>query len=422
MKAPRSLALLGLMVAVCFGAEPCAAQSTDELKQGVVKVVARADGQSKTGTGFVVRLEQETAYLLTAAHVVEGDAHPAVTFFPEPDRPRAATVVGSEVGARQGLAVLRVDGPLPVGVVALALDPTTPLGGGEAVTFIGFPRTLPPWTVSTGTLSGRKGPALAFQALVEEGHSGGPLVLNGQVIGVVSDTRDRLGYAVPASIVSVALDGWRIEPRASEAMVPRERVGPDGIPLVRIKAGRLDTKIVALYAAGRAEEVESPPVSLYLTEDVEVESRLVTVRRFKAFMEATGRRIRSGHWAATDWPDDLDQPYTFVAWRDAVAFCAWAKKRLPTEDEWEKAAHDTAGRILDTQVAEWTASDFESRERNLTNQGTKTVRGSISALGRTVAPGSTIDYQIRMQATVGPADEGLPGVGFRCARDVTAGP
>ena len=71
--------------------------------------------------------------------------------------------------------------------MALALDHTTKVAGGEAVTFIGFPRALPPWTVSTGSLSGLKGPTLAFQALVEEGHSGGPLLLNGQVIGVVSE-------------------------------------------------------------------------------------------------------------------------------------------------------------------------------------------------------------------------------------------
>ncbi len=390
-------------------------QDIEDLKKGVVKITTQIQGQQPTvGTGFIVRLEKDAAYIVTASHVIQGDPKPQITFFPKPQQPFTAKIIGIESENPNGLASLRVSGAVPEGLVALTLDQTSPIIGGEPVMLIGFPRMLAPWAVSTGSLSGLKGLALTFQALIEEGHSGAPLLLNGKVVGVVTDARERMGYAVPSSILDVALRGWQIRP---EGTVAQEITGQDGAPMVLIHAGRLPTKIVTIYGNGTVEEVATPLFSLYVADNFYIDRQLVTITRFRQFLETTGHRLRGLYWEQRDWPADQNQAIDMVSWHDAVAYCTWARKRLPSEDEWEKAAHDIEGRILDPTVAEWTSSSYnESRfspsESN--DQRQRTIRGSLGAFNLKVREGSHIDYQVRMHAT---ADNAEAGAGFRCVRD-----
>ena len=84
----------------------------------------------------------------------------------------------------------------------------------------------------------------------------------------------------------------------------------------------------------------------------------ITNAQYKRFLDANpGYAVpfRDADWAkpynwdrtARNYPTDkAGHPVVLVSWNDAKAFCDWAGLRLPTEQEWEKAARgDKDGRV-----------------------------------------------------------------------------
>ena len=91
------------------------------------------------------------------------------------------------------------------------------------------------------------------------------------------------------------------------------------------------------------QTTKSPRISVYLNAFY-MDKYEVTVEQYAKYLEATDME-EPPDWHIMNQPQHQKRPVVNVDWEDAVMYCKWAGKRLPTEAEWEKAARGTDGRI-----------------------------------------------------------------------------
>jgi formylglycine-generating enzyme required for sulfatase activity len=119
----------------------------------------------------------------------------------------------------------------------------------------------------------------------------------------------------------------------------KPKVTADPNPMVLIPAG----KFIMGFDARMPDE--GPQHKVYL-DSYFIDYYEVTNAQYKKFIDATKRRSPS-HFRNRTYPaGKADHPVTEVTWYDADAYCTWAGKRLPTDQEWEKAARGTDGRMF----------------------------------------------------------------------------
>ncbi len=103
----------------------------------------------------------------------------------------------------------------------------------------------------------------------------------------------------------------------------------DGKAMVRVPAGEF------LY--GEDQEKQTLP-------EFWIDQTPVTNAEYARFVADT-KHDPPQHWPGKTPPKDIaDHPVVYISWSDAEAYAQWAGKRLPTEQEWEKAARGTDGR------------------------------------------------------------------------------
>ena len=115
------------------------------------------------------------------------------------------------------------------------------------------------------------------------------------------------------------------------------------------------------FTMGSEQYAAEKPVQQIALDNYWIDKYLVTNAQFQKFVEATGyqtdaekegsglvrigrrwKKVEGANWKMPDGLTGLDGkedfPVSQVSYNDALAYCQWSKKDLPTEAQWEKAA------------------------------------------------------------------------------------
>jgi formylglycine-generating enzyme required for sulfatase activity len=122
---------------------------------------------------------------------------------------------------------------------------------------------------------------------------------------------------------------------------PSKKIIPQNKPLdsmVEVPAGE--------FIMGSNERWDDEaPEHISSTKAFYIDLNEVTNSDYKKFVNST-QKDSPFHWPEGNIPKGKENhPVVYVSWFDATDYCTWAGKRLPTEQEWEKAARGEDGII-----------------------------------------------------------------------------
>lgn len=125
---------------------------------------------------------------------------------------------------------------------------------------------------------------------------------------------------------------------------------------------------------------ETPQQKIFL-KGFYIDRYEVTYKRYKKYIDDLDA-VPPENWEGKNFPEGKDnEPVTHVTWYDAANFCQWAKKELPSEKLWERAARGKEGHEYP-----W-GNTFQKNMANLSGKpGSKSKPVAVGSFPKGVSP------------------------------------
>ena len=162
----------------------------------------------------------------------------------------------------------------------------------------------------------------------------------------------------------------------AQAIESPEKLAPSISESLTLLSPELVTIIDGDFWMGNDENVihsnlNETPRHIAKTDAYEISKYPITNEQYAAFVQSINYQPPS-HWKNGQLPQNqLDHPVTHVNYTDALTYCAWLSQetgkiyRLPTEQEWEKAARGKGGQTIYPWGNVWQPTYCNSIETNL---------------------------------------------------------